>query len=570
MRTTTRLVVGLSLSMALAACGLGAPAPAPEALTDEPTTNEKNELVEVEPTGGGEAYEYDSAAEAEVMSLAPNGMYAPMDDFNTEEYDTIEEAGFVNVATKPLSTVSADVDTASYANIRRMLMDGYAVQDEEGPQTDETEEIVIDSYYYDSNLTIPTGAVRIEEMVNYFDYDYAAPTADAEFNVVSQIAACPWNEDTQLLTLGFQTAPEDESVSEAGRNLVFLIDISGSMDDPDKLPLLQSAFGELADQLTDKDTVSIVTYAAGEQVILDGASGAEDRAIMRAIRSLEADGSTNGEAGLKMAYDIAQDHFIKGGVNRIIMASDGDLNVGISSESDLHDFVEKKRDTGIYLSVLGFGAGNYKDNKMETLADCGNGSYHYIDCEAEAKRVFRDRICQNLIPFANDTKLQVEFNPAKVKAYRLIGYENRTLADEDFKDDTKDAGEVGPDAQFTVLYELVPAGSDTEVADVPDLKYSSVKGDATTSELLTATVRYKSIAKDEVREVEHVVDEKDITKEPNQDFNLAAAVTEFGMILRNSEFKGTSTYDSVRKLVGETDNEQVTEFLELVDLAEKN
>ena len=568
MRTKTRLIVGLSLSMALAACGIEAPAPAPEAVNDESGTYEKVE--EVEPVDGGEAFEYESAAEADVMGLAPNGAYAPADDFNTEEYDTIEESGFVNVATKPLSTVSADVDTASYANVRRMLMDGYAVQDERGPQTDETEEPVVDSYYYDSNMTIPTGAVRIEEMVNYFDYDYAAPTGDAEFNVVSQIAACPWNEDTKLLSLGFTTAPEDESVSEAGRNLVFLIDISGSMDDPDKLPLLQSAFGELVDQLTAKDTVSIVTYAAGEQVILDGASGDEGRAIMRAIRSLEADGSTNGEAGLKMAYDIAQDHFIKGGVNRIIMASDGDLNVGISSESDLHDFVEKKRDTGIYLSVLGFGAGNYKDNKMETLADCGNGSYHYIDCEAEAKRVFRDRICQNLIPFANDTKLQVEFNPAKIKAYRLIGYENRTLADEDFTDDTKDAGEVGPDAQFTVLYELIPAGSDTEVADVPDLKYSSTKGDATTTELLTATVRYKSIAKDEVLEVEHVVDEKDIEKEPNQDFKLAAAVTEFGMILRNSEFKGTSTYDSVRKLVGESDNEQVTEFLELVDLAEKN
>ena len=568
MRTKTRLIVGLSLSMALAACGIEAPAPAPEAVNDESGTYEKVE--EVEPVDGGEAFEYESAAEADVMGFAPNGAYAPADDFNTEEYDTIEESGFVNVATKPLSTVSADVDTASYANVRRMLMDGYAVQDERGPQTDETEEPVVDSYYYDSNMTIPTGAVRIEEMVNYFDYDYAAPTGDAEFNVVSQIAACPWNEDTKLLSLGFTTAPEDESVSEAGRNLVFLIDISGSMDDPDKLPLLQSAFGELVDQLTAKDTVCILTYAAGAQVILDGASGDEGRAIMRAIRSLEADGSTNGEAGLKMAYDIAQDHFIKGGVNRIIMASDGDLNVGISSESDLHDFVEKKRDTGIYLSVLGFGAGNYKDNKMETLADCGNGSYHYIDCEAEAKRVFRDRICQNLIPFANDTKLQVEFNPAKIKAYRLIGYENRTLADEDFTDDTKDAGEVGPDAQFTVLYELIPAGSDTEVADVPDLKYSSTKGDATTTELLTATVRYKSIAKDEVLEVEHVVDEKDIEKEPNQDFKLAAAVTEFGMILRNSEFKGTSTYDSVRKLVGESDNEQVTEFLELVDLAEKN
>jgi Ca-activated chloride channel family protein len=293
---------------------------------------------------------------------------------------------------------------------------------------------------------------------------------------------------------------------------------------------------------------------------------------MQAVRSLKASGSTNGEAGLRTAYEIAEKHLVKGGVNRIVMASDGDLNVGMTSESDLHDFVAKKRESGVYLSVLGFGAGNYKDTKMETLADHGNGSYHYIDSESEAKRVFGERLTANLVPFANDVKVQVEFNPAKVKGYRLIGYENRTMAAEDFKDDKKDAGEVGPESQFSVLYEVVPVDSPMEVP-TPELKYSQQsqeQREGAGEEWLTAKLRYKPLGKDESKEQSLTVSTGDWTNSPNDDWKFAAAVTEFGMLLRDSAYKGTATYDTVRELVGKTEDAARVEFLDLVDRAQHN
>ena len=363
--------------------------------------------------------------------------YAP--DFNTEEYAALKEQGFVSAATRPLSTVSADVDTASYANLRRMLRDGWTAEE------------------------IDTGAVRIEEMLNYFAYDYATPRGDDLFGVTVHVGDCPWNDQTKLVTLGFATAPEATAVAEKGSNLVFLVDVSGSMDSPDKLGLLKDAFGELVSHLGKNDRVSIVTYAGGEEVVLEGARGDQEGKIMRAIRRLRAEGSTNGEAGLQKAYEVARRNYIEGGVNRIVMASDGDLNVGMTSESDLHDYVDQQRETGVYLSVLGFGSGNYKDNKMETLADHGNGSYHYIDCVEEAERVLGERLTANLVPLADDVKVQVEFNPATVKGYRLIGYENRAMADEDFRNDEKDAGDVGPGAQFTVAYEVALVGSGQEI-----------------------------------------------------------------------------------------------------------
>ena len=469
-------------------------------------------------------------------------------DFNTEEYATIKETGFVSTKTNPLSTVSADVDTASYCNLRRMINEGYGLDD------------------------IPSGAVRIEEMLNYFDYDYAMP-ANASGNLFSmqaQSAACPWNEDTQLLVLGFAAGNEAQA-TQKGSNLVFLIDVSGSMDEPDKLDLLQDSFATLLDSLGPNDRVSIVTYASGEDIVLEGASGDDAKAILKAIYKLRAEGATNGEAGLKQAYEVAERNFVKGGVNRIVMASDGDLNVGMASESDLYDFVDAKRESGIYLSVLGFGAGNYKDNKMETLADHGNGSYHYIDCIEEAERVLKEKLTANLVPFADDVKVQVEFNPAQVKAYRLIGYENRELADEDFRDDSVDAGDVGPGAQFTVAYEVVLADSKMKVGE-SQLKYSAEAqpyGNAS-GDWLTCTMRYHVFDGDEMREQELVVDAGDVTARPDANWNLAAAVVEFGMLARDSEYAGTSSEDGILDLLASAaDGDQEASFKKLVLTAMK-
>lgn len=447
-------------------------------------------------------------------------------EFNTEEYDALQEIGFISTATRPLSTVSADVDTASYCNLRRMLRDGWTPEE------------------------IDAGAVRIEEMLNYFSYDYETGSGDDLFGTTVHVGDCPWNDETKLVTLGFATAPEATSVAEAGSNLVFLIDVSGSMDSPDKLDLLKDAFDEFVSHLGEDDVVSIVTYANGEDVVLEGARGTEQRTIMRAIRQLQADGATNGEAGLQMAYELAQRNFIEGGVNRIVMASDGDLNVGMSSESDLHDYVDKQRETGIYLSVLGFGSGNYKDNKMETLADHGNGSYHYIDCVEEAERVLGTNLTANLVPLADDVKVQVEFNPAQVKGYRLIGYENRMMADEDFRNDERDAGDVGPGHQFTVAYEVALAESGQEIAET-DLKYDSgSSGDAATDEWLTSTIRYRPADGGDVREQTETVGAGDLSDDPGDDWRFQAAVIEFGMLLRDSDYAGSASYDSIAELVG--------------------
>ena len=465
---------------------------------------------------------------------------------DTEEYDKLREGRFLSTATTPLSTVSADVDTASYCNVRRLIEQGASV---------------------------PSGAVRIEEMLNYFDYGYATPEGDGQFATTVQLAPCPWNADTQLLVLGFATA-EAPTHASAGSNLVFLIDVSGSMNAPDKLELLQDSFAVLTSQLTERDRVSIVTYASGEEVVLEGASGADAREIQRAIDKLRAHGATNGEAGLKMAYELAERNYIEGGVNRIVMASDGDLNVGITSESDLYDFVDAKRDTGIYLSVLGFGSGNYKDNKMETLADHGNGNYHYIDCLDEAKRVFGTKLLANLTPFADNVKVQVEFNPSQVKAYRLIGYENRGLAAEDFRDDAVDAGDVGPNSQFTVAYEIVPADSSFD-AGTADLRYGTSAGAAPAGsigdELLTCTLRWRAFADNQVHEQATHVTAADMTDAPSDDWKMAAAVIEFGMALRDSAYAGTSNLQTARELLGQIDlGDERAAFAQLVEKAQRN
>ena len=469
------------------------------------------------------------ATEAETGAIADSFMVeetgadiAPIDNdpFNTEEYAAIDENGFIATRTQPLSTVSADVDTASYANIRRMIADGYKLDE------------------------IPSGAARIEEMLNYFTYDYEKPTDGNLFNMQAEVAQCPWNPDTQLLVLGFAT-PYETGAADNGANLVFLIDVSGSMGSEDKLELLQDSFTTLLGHLDANDRVSIVTYSGHEEIVLEGAAGDDTATIMRAIYKLQAQGSTNGEAGLRMAYDVAERNFVEGGVNRIIMASDGDLNVGMTSTSDLYDFVDQKRETGVYLSVLGFGSGNYKDTKMETLADHGNGSYHYIDCIDEAERVLSEKLMANLVPFADDVKLQIEFNPTQVKGYRLIGYENRELAAEDFLDDTVDAGDVGPNAQFTVAYEIVPTDSSYEIA-VPELKYGVEETtNSNSSDWLTCSLRYRAFADNEVHDQQITVDASDVAANPSDDWRFASCVIEFGMLAGHSDYAGKATVDSV-------------------------
>ena len=492
----------------------------------------------------------DSALGYEAEGYAPKGdsTAGAVDDaqppFNTEEYAATDENGFVSTRTSPLSTLSADVDTASYCNVRRMLRQGTPIG------------------------SIPSGAVRTEEMLNYFTYDYAEPTGDDKFAIQAQASTCPWNADTQLLVLGFSTAREKEAANK-GANLVFLIDVSGSMNSRDKLDLLKESFATLVKSLDSRDRVSIVTYSGSEAVVLEGASGDDDKRILEAINGLRANGSTNGEAGLRMAYDVAERNFIEGGVNRIVMASDGDLNVGMTSESDLYDFVDGKRQTGVYLSVLGFGTGNYKDTKMEVLADHGNGSYHYIDCTEEAERVLSEKLMANLVPFADDVKVQVEFNPAQVKAYRLIGYENRALADEAFTDDTVDAGDVGPNAQFTVAYEIMLADSPYEVAQTPDLKYGpDAYAGSSSSDWLTCSLRYRAFSDNELHEQSLVVNEGDSTGKPSDDWTFAAAVIEFAMVVNQSDYLGTAHLNKAKTMIeGTNPNDERKGLIELIDLA---
>lgn len=490
---------------------------------------------------------------------------------NGEGYADVIEGAFISTLTRPLSTVSADVDTASYANLRRMLRNGYAPASTMAAPEEAVEYDAYQDYYYGAK-TIPAGAVRIEEMLNYFDYDYPAPSDGDRFGMTAQVRDCPWNAQTRLVSLGFASAPDNGSAAKAGRNLVFLVDVSGSMNSPDKLNLLKDAFAVLVGDLGHNDRVSIVTYADGESIVLDGANGTDHDAILSAIRGLQAGGSTNGEAGLEMAYRLAESHFVKGGVNRIVMASDGDLNVGISSTDELYAYVDAKRETGIYLSVLGFGTGNYQDEKMETLADHGNGSYHYIDCVEEAQRVLGSKLSSNTVPFADDVKVQVEFNPAQVKGYRLIGYENRAMADEDFRNDAKDAGDIGPGAQFTVVYEVVPIDSAFEItdfgdesADVPANGFG--EGD---DAWMRTSLRYRAFEDDAVHEQSLRVDANSAGM-TQADQRLQEAIIEFGMLLRKSQHAGSASYEDALARAQESAGVDVagqrSELCELIELA---
>ncbi len=473
---------------------------------------------------------------------------------NLEEYSKWEEQGFFSVMAQPQSTFSADVDTASYSNLRRLIREGYDLE------------------------SLPEGAVRIEEMLNYFSYDYEEPAGQEPFGVTTQIGRCPWNEEAELLMIGLKT--EDISYEQApASNLVFLLDVSGSMGEPDKLPLLQESFLQLTENLTEKDRISIVTYASEDRVILEGADGSEKRKIKKAVNGLKAGGGTWGSRGIETAYALAEENLIEGGNNRIILATDGDLNVGMTTEEELEELISEKKESGIFLSVLGFGTGNIKDNKMETLADKGNGNYAYIDCMQEAKKVLSEEMTATLLTVCKDVKLQIEFNPELVEAYRLLGYDNRVLDREDFHDDTKDGGEIGAGHSVTALYEIIlrePLHHGMTSREIEDLKYGSEykkRVDETSAaaqkykEWLTVSIRYKKPAGNKSELLEYPIGYDSYCENPSDDFQFAAAVAEFGLLASHSEYPGGASLENVTRTVKKLDlhDNYKIEFLELVE-----
>lgn len=463
---------------------------------------------------------------------------------NTNEYGMIDENGFVSVSTSPLSTFAADVDTASYAQLRAMILRG--------------EEVPVDS-------------VRIEEMLNYFRYDYKPPQGDEPFGVTMELAPTPWNEDTLLLLIGLQ-AKELAQEERPGQNLVFLIDVSGSMNAPDKLPLVKRAFLMLLEELAPEDRISIVTYASREQVVLSGMKASEKTAIMAAIDSLEAGGATAGAAGISTAYELVAQHFLPEGNNRVLLATDGDLNVGISDEGSLARLVMEKKQGGIFLSVLGFGDGNYKDNKLEALADHGDGNYSYIDTIHEARKALVQEIGATFFTVAKDVKLQVDFNPAKLKGYRLIGYENRLLSAEDFADDSKDGGELGSGHRLSVLYELVPLDSPFEFGQTQS-KYDAPEQEALEdAEWLTLSIRAKEPKGEESLLYSYPLEAQE-TEAMSSNLRFAAAIAQTGMLLRDSEWKGSASFDSTLELLREdaglVGDPYKEEFLYLVTLLDR-
>ena len=484
--------------------------------------------------------------EAEMDIDRPDDGGPKGEDFNTEEYDRIYENPFLTAIDNPMSTFSIDVDAASYSNVRRFLND---------------------------NSMPPADAVRIEEFINYFDYNYKAPAGEHPFSITTEISECPWNKEHQLLHIGLQGKKMDMQQVPPS-NLVFLLDVSGSMNSPDKLPLLKKAFTLLTNNLGDNDKVAIAVYAGSEGLVLPSTPCSNKQKIMQALDNLYAGGSTAGSAGINLAYKVAGENFIKGGNNRVILATDGDFNVGPSSDAELVRLIEEKRKAGIFLTVLGFGTGNLKDSKMEQLADKGNGNYAYIDNILEAKKVLVNEIGGTLFTIAKDVKIQIEFNPAKIDSYRLIGYENRMLRTEDFDDDTKDAGELGAGHTVTALYEIVPAGA-SKGGKTSNLKYQSknINPEAFESnELLTVKFRYKDPDGSTSKLIENPVTDN-ITGFDNtsDNFRFSAAVAEFGMLLRKSEHKGSSNYANVTELAsnakGDDKNGYRAEFIRLVETA---
>jgi Ca-activated chloride channel homolog len=468
--------------------------------------------------------------------------------WNTEEYGHKDENPFLAVSAHPLSTFSIDVDRASYGNVRRFLFGGQAP---------------------------PIDAVRLEELVNYFPYDYAEPTGDDPVAIHTELGAAPWKQGHQLLRIGLQAKRVDVAGLPAS-NLVFLIDVSGSMDEPNKLPLVKSALTMLVNTLRSQDRVAIVVYAGSAGLVLPSTSGDQKSRILAAIDSLEAGGSTAGGAGIKRAYDEAVSNFIRGGNNRVILATDGDFNVGVSSDGELIRLIEDRRRTGVFLTVLGFGMGNLKDSKMEQLADHGNGNYAYIDNALEARKTLVHEMGGTLYTVAKDVKVQIEFNPAVVQGYRLLGYEDRLLADEDFNDDTKDAGEMGSGHSVTALYEIIPKGApnDGSLRRPDSLRYqmnATTRGPARSTELGFVKVRYKTPDGDRSRLLSQPIAATP-GETPSTDFRFQEAVAEFGLLLKNSAHKGSASFADVsaaaRASLGADPDGYRAEFLRLVAAAQ--
>lgn len=469
-------------------------------------------------------------------------------DHNTEEYDKINFNEFKDAIQNPLSTLSIDVDNAAYSNIRRML---------------------------NTNQMPEPDMVRIEEMINYFNYDYENPTGEHPFSITTEISTAPWNTKHRLVHVGIQGQKLDYDNLKPS-NLVFLIDVSGSMGAANKLPLLKKSLAMLLAQLTDKDRVAIAVYAGAAGLVLPSTPASEKEKIMEALNQLNAGGSTAGGAGIKLAYKTAKENLIDDGNNRVILATDGDFNVGTSSTSSLVRLIEEYRKDDIYLTITGFGMGNYKDGRMEQISNAGNGNYFYIDNIHEAKKVFVTEMRANMFTIAKDVKIQIEFNPAKVKSYRLIGYENRLLNNEDFNDDTKDAGELGAGHTVTALYEIVPANSKEETRKTDNLKYqnTTVNNNAKKSnELMTIKFRYKKPKENKSILIEHpLIDTNVALNETTDNFRFSASVAAFGMLLRNSKHQGDITYNQVIKLAQKakgTDQQGYrAEFIKLVETAQ--
>jgi len=490
------------------------------------------------------AYSTTSAMNSNMSMLTANTS-AEFEDkrIDGERYAEIEENPFLETSRAPLSTFSIDVDTASYANVRRYLNDGTLP---------------------------PKDAVRIEELVNYFEYDYPQPIGDIPFSVNTEVAACPWNTNHKIVQIGLQGKKVSlDNVPPS--NLVFLVDVSGSMEDPRKLPLLKDALRILVNQLASKDKVAIVVYAGQSGLVLPSTSADNKGEILNALNNLQSGGSTNGGEGIQLAYKIAQDNFIQNGNNRVILATDGDFNVGLTGDDELVRLIEQKRNSGIFLSVLGFGTGNTNDSMMEKLADKGNGNYSYIDSQEEARKALGAQVAGTLYTIAKDVKIQVEFNPVKVAGYRLIGYENRLLADRDFNDDSKDAGEIGAGHSVTALYEVIPAGQKVENPGVDELKYSKVAPSDTnfSNELLTVKLRYKEPKENESKLLTMGLPDKNNSIENASDnLKFASAIAQFGLILRDSKYKGSANFSNVQNLanasLGNDLKNYRNDFLDLV------
>ena len=566
-KTIAALLIGTTLATTITGCGSahGAYAPTadtsttyiePEYPAESPAEywdTETEAAAEYWDTGDAayatESYSYDFAVgnsyakEESADSAYCPGYYYPAPSYNYgENYNTVVENEFKEVYASPLSTFGADVDTASYSNLRRMINDGYRLSD------------------------IPLGSIRTEELINYFNYDYREPGRNDTFAVNAQIIDCPWNKETKLVNLGIK-AKELEDIENVPSNIVFLVDVSGSMDEYDKLPLLQMGLDMLVDDLDENDRVSIVTYASSSDIVIAGVSGDQHTVIKKAINSLDAGGSTNGGDGIKSAYRLAEKYFIEGGNNRVIMATDGDLNVGITSEDELEELISKKKEGGVFLSVLGFGTGNYNEATLETLADKGNGNYSYIDCLSEAKKVLIDEFNSTLFTVAKDVKFQIEFNPKYVSEYRLVGYENRQMAARDFSDDTKDGGEIGSGHTMTVMYEIKM--NDDFGTDTDDLRYQNTdlsETGLTSDEWMTVSVRYKEPEEDESQLIYFPISNECYTKTPNCDTLFAAYVAECGMILNDSAYIGNLSMRDVSKQISklDLDDEYKEEFLDLI------